>query len=304
MAYQNDTYFAGDEIRSNQMKTIFLLIIMLGIIWGLAWMLGMLIGNVTFGLKIGFLVCIIIIPLEMMAASFCIMTLTDCLPLNLNNEKEKQVLDLVQGLSIAAGLSRVPDVYLIKSNIPNALTAGWNEDSAFIAVTSELIEQMDRQELEAIIGHEIAHIVHRDIQVTQMALALNSGILILAIAIKYVALLLGVTSRNIYIKIAFFILFLLIYPLSQLTSLLLFFSISRSREYSADALSVRLCSYSNGLVNALKKLEKTTQKYTDDQIDALGGKELESLYFYFGDATAFSTHPSIKDRIHKCSNMY
>lgn len=295
---------ASEEVRSNFNKTVFLLCAMVVCIFGLSWMLGELLENVTLGLKIGFLVCLIVIPLEMMAARFAIISLTGCVPLNLRNPAEKRILNIVQGLSISAGLKKAPDVYLIETSIPNAFAAGWNEDSSFIGITTGLADMMDDQELSGVVAHEISHIVHRDIMICQMSIALNSAMLLLAIMIRWVSLFCAARTRDASLRIFFWLLFFFIYPISALVGFLLCMAISRKREFAADALAVRLCSYNEGLARALEKIKEEYSHFDTDEINELGGKEVECLYFYFPIDSLFSTHPDTDERIRRLRAMY
>lgn len=297
-------FLAEEEVRLNFWKTIILLLLMIACIFGISWFLGKLCSNVTLGLKIGFLVCIIIIPLELMFAKFAIVSLTGCVPLDLNNPAERRLQNIVEGISISAGLRKVPDVYLLETMIPNAFAAGWNEQSALIGITTGLADMMDDQELEGVIAHEISHIVHHDTMICQMALALNSGILILCLFIRWVSMFCAVRSRDLISQVIFWLLFIFIYPFGVLAGLILCAAISRKREFSADAFAVRLCSYNEGLARALEKLKEATPAYGKKEIDELGGGELECLFFYFPEDSLLSTHPPIEERITKLRNMY
>ena len=304
MSYSNNIRIAADEVAANFRKSILLLFLLCLLFFGLACLLGYLVNDMDFGIKTGFLVCLIVVPLELMSAKFCITSNTNCSELDLNDPKQKELLNIVQGISIAAGLSRVPDVYIIENPIPNAFAAGWNEDSAYIGVTTGLLELLDRQELEGVIGHEVSHIMNRDIQLTQTALALNTAIVILATIIKFISIITAFFSRGDFQKlIVSLLMFIFIKPLAVLVSFIIVMCISRTREYAADAQAVRLCSYKDGLITALKKLSQQ-KKYTADDIESLGGQSYEYLYFTFFDDCLFSTHPDIKKRIERLEETY
>lgn len=305
MQVSSQILLAGEEVRSNYHKTIFLLCTMIACIFGLSWLLGEIFNDIELGLKIGFLVCLIVIPLELMAARFTIVSLTGCVPLDLNNPAEVRLLKIVQGISISAGLSKVPDVYLIETDIPNAFAAGWNEDSAFIGITTGLADMLDDQELSGVIAHEVSHIVHRDIMICQLSIALNTAMLVLAVIIRWVSFLAAlIRSRNNFIAPLFWLLFLCIYPITAFVGLLFFMAISRKREFAADAMAVRLCSYNEGLARALEKIQKACPKLDDEEIETLGGKKVDCLYFHFPTSSLFSTHPDTNERIRRLRSMY
>ncbi len=303
--YTNDKIrIASEEVRSNFKKTVILFLFMIGCIFGLSWLLGELLNDVELGMKIGFLVCIIVIPIEMMAARFAIISLAGCTPLDLTNPAEKRLLTITEGLAISAGLKKCPDVYLIESKIPNAFASGWNEKSAFIGITTGLADMMDDQELEGVIAHEISHIVHRDIMICQMVLALNTALLILAFAVRWVSLFCAVRAKDALTQIVCWLLFYLTYPFTVLIGLLLCMAISRKREFAADALAVRLCSYNEGLARALEKLSIGHPKYNKEIIDELGGREMECLYFYYPSGGLLSSHPRSGERVRRLRAMY
>jgi heat shock protein HtpX len=97
---------------------------------------------------------------------------------------------------------------------------------------------------------------------------------------------------------------LLIRPLAMLFGALLQSAISRQREYAADAVAVRLCSYNEGLARALEKLSGD-REYSPKDIESLGSKQLASMYIHFPSVNElFSTHPPIGDRVRRLRNMY
>lgn len=290
---------AAEEVRSNFIKTVVLLLTMVGIIVILSWLLGNLINNPEIGWKIGFLACFVVVPIELMSAKFMITTLSGCYQLNKDDPKEQEVARIVDNIAISAGLRRTPEVYVMETSIPNAFAAGWSEDSAYIVVTDGLLERLNRQELEGVIAHEVAHIIHRDIMITNLAISLNTAIFLLSICVKVASLIVAVRSRNIFALL----LFLLIQPITFIISCLLFAGISQKREFAADAFAVRLCSYNQGLITALEKLSHESQ-YSEDQIDELGGKQMEALYFHYPVDSLFSTHPPIEERIERLKHTY
>ena len=294
-----EIWLAAEEVRSNFIKTVMLLLSMVGVIVLLSWLLGTLINNPVIGWKIGFLACFVVIPIELMCAKFMITSLSGCYQINPEVPKELEVLRIVENISISAGLQKTPEVYVMETDIPNAFAAGWNEDSAYIVVTDGLLARLNRQELEGVIAHEIAHVIHRDIMITNMAISLNTAIFLLSICVRIASLIVAVKSRNIFALLLFFI----IQPTTFIISCLLFAGISQKREFAADAMAVRLCSYNQGLISALSKLSRQ-ESYSDDQIDELGGKHMEALYFHYPSDSIFSTHPPIEERIERLKHTY
>ncbi|MBO5695031.1 MAG: M48 family metalloprotease [Lentisphaeria bacterium] len=304
---------ASEEVRANYIKTLVLLVLMAACIVGLSWLLGDLLGDLELGLTIGGIVCVVVIPLELLFAKFAVIHLTGCKRANPNNLQQRRIIQLVEGLALSAGLPKVPDVYIMNTDIPNAFAAGWGPDSAMVAVTQGLADMMDDQELEGVIAHEIAHIVHRDVMVCQIAASMQTAMLVLAEVIQwvgyFVAIFASTRSRsdrdddNGKEVIAGLLVYLLIKPVTWFISTILTMSISRKREYAADAFAVRLCSYNEGLARALEKLSGDAPRYNGEIADALGGNAVAPMYIYYPLDSLFSTHPSTKERIRRLRNM-
>ena len=304
---------ASEEVRANYIKTVVLLVLMAACIVGLSWLLGDLLGDLELGLTIGGIVCVVVIPLELLCAKFAVIHLTGCKRANPNNLQQRRIIQLVEGLALSAGLPKVPDVYIMNTDIPNAFAAGWGPDSAMVAVTQGLADMMDDQELEGVIAHEIAHIVHRDVMVCQIAASMQTAMLVLAEVIQwvgyFVAIFASTRSRsdrdddNGKEVIAGLLVYLLIKPVTWFISTILTMSISRKREYAADAFAVRLCSYNEGLARALEKLSGDAPRYNGEIADALGGNAVAPMYIYYPLDSLFSTHPSTKERIRRLRNM-
>jgi heat shock protein HtpX len=167
--------------------------------------------------------------------------------------------------------------------------------------------------LEGVIAHEIAHIVHRDVMVCQIAASMQTAMLVLAEVIQwvgyFVAIFASTRSRsdrdddNGKEVIAGLLVYLLIKPVTWFISTILTMSISRKREYAADAFAVRLCSYNEGLARALEKLSGDAPRYNGEIADALGGNAVAPMYIYYPLDSLFSTHPSTKERIRRLRNM-
>ncbi len=174
---------------------------------------------------------------------------------------------------------------------------------------------MNDQELEGVIAHEIAHIVHRDVMVCQVAAAMQAAMMVLAEIIQWVGYMIAIVAAtrgrsddrddndNGNSVLVGLLIYLLIKPVTWLISTLLAMSISRKREYAADAFAVRLCSYNEGLASALEKLSDDAPRYNQDIADELGGNAIAPMYIYYPLSSLFSTHPSTGERIRRLRNM-
>lgn len=280
--------------------------------------------NSCAGIFIGVLVTIVVVPLNLLTSKFFIMMSTKGKLIDVNNPNHMRAKNLVEGLAIAAGLSTIPEIYILPTKIPNAFAGGFSPRTAYIGITQGLLDMMDDLELEGVIAHEMSHIAQYDVLISTVAVSLFSVAIILGDMLYRLAWFnRGGNNRrrstdnsadntNSNLGYIVFILSIAAVVLSwfiRLIGNLVNLSISRKREYVADANAVRLCGYSNGLVSALTKLSNQSNNciYTKKDIDELGGQNLIGLYIFNPTkaiANLFSTHPPIEDRIARLKVMY
>jgi len=195
----------------------------------------------------------------------------------------------------------MPRIYIIPGDSPNAFATGRNPEHAVVAVTEGLLKLMNRDELEGVLAHELAHVKNRDILIGSIAATMAGAIMILANMARWSAFLGGGSSSDnqgggrglggiglIAMSI-----------LAPLAAMLIQMAISRSREYHADASGAEFAGHPNGLANALKKLGTYTKRLPMQAspqtahmfiVNPLSGRSLMSL---------FSTHPPLEERIER-----
>ncbi len=166
--------------------------------------------------------------------------------------------NLVEGLCIAAGLPK-PRLYVVDDPAPNAFATGRNPKHAALAVTTGLLEQMNRVELEGVLAHELSHVKNYDILVTTIAITAVGAIALMADLGMRFMWFGGRSGRRdnndsgslglILVVLAFALLIL-----APFAAQLMQFAMSRRREFLADASGVQLTRYPPGLISALKKL--------------------------------------------------
>lgn len=226
--------------------------------------------------------------------------------IDLNVPEEKQLFNVVKEISIAAGLP-MPKIYIFPEDSPNAFATGRDEYHSSIAVTDGLLWTMNREELQGVIAHEMAHIRNRDILTMTITSALLGAIILLsdwARRMLFVGSSRSSKSRkngssNIILLIIFIILIIIAPIIAQLLAL----AVSRAREYMADAGSVEFTRNPNALANALEKIAH----HADQRVDKA---TLGTAHLFFSDplnrklnnkesffAELFSTHPPIYKRI-------
>ncbi|MCR5260707.1 MAG: M48 family metallopeptidase [Candidatus Gastranaerophilales bacterium] len=215
--------------------------------------------------------------------------------------------NVVEEMSIAAGLPKPPEIYVIDTAMPNAFATGLNPKKAAIAVTTGLLVELDRDELQAVVAHEIAHIVNRDTMYMIFAGVMIGTIVFLSeLGLRFMRN--GFRSKRCRgggkgdLIILVVCLFLMI--LAPILAQLLYFSISQRREYLADACAVQYTRYPQGLATALAKISGSLYMFRDaDKITSAMyivhpldyEKRYKSTYSMFGNA--FSTHPPTEKRI-------
>ena len=230
---------------------------------------------------------------------------------NAKSLADRQIYNVVEELKIAAGLRYMPKIYVIEADYMNAFASGYSEQSALIAITRGLIEKLERDELQAVIAHELTHIRHHDIKLTLMASVL-SNIMLIAIDFLFYSMLFSDRRRRDEEgdNRLFLVVIIMRYLLPLLTMLLLLY-LSRTREYMADAGAVELTREHTALAKALIKISGDHEDNKEKYAALYGGTSHENvrLAAYIFDpgeagiklqqsiAGVFSTHPSLKSRL-------
>jgi len=186
----------------------------------------------------------------------------------------QQLYDVVEEMKIASGLEKMPDIYIIDDSSLNAFATGRDPDHAAVSITSGLLQKLNRDELQGVIGHELSHIKHRDVLLMSMCSVLLGTIVILSFYASRMMMFGAIfggggggggrrgSSKNSGggggAAIIILILAILLMILAPLFAQLIYFAISRKREYLADASSALYTRYPEGLASALEKLEQST----------------------------------------------
>jgi heat shock protein HtpX len=212
-------------------------------------------------------------------------------------------------MTIASGLPKMPDIYIVNDRALNAFATGRNPDKAAVTVTSGLLENLNRDELQGVVAHEIGHIKNRDVLLMTISSVMLGAIVIIS---TYATRIMfwgggGKRSNNREGGGAFQMILLavglVLLILAPLFAQLIYFAISRKREYLADASSALYTRYPEGLASALEKLGgsnipvKSANKATAPMyINEPFGKK-QSLNSWM------STHPPIADRVRVLRSM-
>jgi heat shock protein HtpX len=193
----------------------------------------------------------------------------------------------------------VPKVYIIPTKAPNAFATGRNVEHAAVAATEGLLEILTEEELEGVIGHEMAHILNKDMLIGTIAATFAGAIGILAAIARWGAIFGGYGGRDNNRGGGIGLLAAAI--VAPLVALIIQMAISRQREYKADAESGRLTGKYRQLASALAKLHKSPIRLNLDRRPATAHLMIANPLSGRGLSSLFSTHPPVEKRI---ENLY
>jgi heat shock protein HtpX len=192
----------------------------------------------------------------------------------------------------------MPRVYMLPEEAPNAFATGRNPQHAAVAVTAGLMRLLNDEELEGVLGHELAHVRNRDILIGSVAATLASAVMVLASMARFAAIFGG--GRSDDREGANPLALLATALLAPFAAMLIQMAVSRSREYQADASGAEMTHNPYALASALGKLD-TYAKRIPMQTAAPASSHLFIVKPFTGAAlqNLFSTHPPIAERIRR-----
>ncbi|MGZ9835467.1 zinc metalloprotease HtpX [Streptococcus sp. V940] len=295
------------QIASNKRKTWLLLIVFFLLLAIVGYAFGFLFmnsgfGGVTIAMIIGFIYALTMI----FQSTEIVMSMNGAREVDRN--EEPVLYHVVEDMAMVAQIP-MPRVYVIDDPGLNAFATGSNPQNAAVAVTSGLLDIMNREELEAVIGHEVSHIRNLDIRISTIAVALASAITLLS-SMAGRMMWWGGASRSRRnsdrdsggLEVIMLVISLLAIVLAPLAATLVQLAISRQREFLADASSVELTRNPQGMINALLKLENSQPMthHVDDASSALYINDPQKPGFL---KKLFYTHPPISERIERLKHM-
>ncbi|UCH24688.1 MAG: M48 family metallopeptidase [Trueperaceae bacterium] len=225
-----------------------------------------------------------------------------------NRDEHRYLVNITEAVSIGAGVPR-PKLYVIDSEAPNAFATGRDPNHGVVVVTTGLIALLDRQELEGVIAHELAHVKNYDILLMSL-LAATVGAIVLLRDIVFRSMRFGGRryrsagggSRGGKSQMVVFVLLALLMILAPVLAVALRMAVSRRREYLADATGAYITRNPEGLARALEKL----LEYRGAPLAVSEG--LRHMLFVnpvraLNAANIFATHPPLEDRIDRLRRM-
>jgi heat shock protein HtpX len=304
-------------IRANKRNSIFLMVIMAVVLLLLGFVIGMAFFGQEggfFGLMIATAIWLILMLISLSSGDQILLSASHAMPVT--HEVHPQLFNVVEEMKIAAGLPAMPKIYIINDHAPNAFATGRNPKNASVAVTAGLLARLNRDELQGVIGHEISHIVHRDILfVTLAGIMLGSIVLLSQVFLRgmFYGSMTGSQRRcssggrgGGQAQLVMLIIAIVAAVLAPIMAYLLYFALSRQREYLADAGSARLTRYPEGLASALEKIaaDPSPQLAAVNKVTApmyIVNPFKRKSQMKLSDLT--STHPPTSERIRILRNM-
>ena len=301
-----------EQIAANKRKTV--LLIVLAIVF--TGLIGWLIGYLFFAGGTAGLVIAVVLAAALSLGSYFFgdkVVLTSTGAKKVTPEQEPRLHNVVEGLAIAAGVPK-PEVYVVPEVAPNAFATGRDPQHSSIAVTQGLLQIMDRVELEGVIGHEMSHVLDRDILIGTIVATVVGAAILLSEIFTRTWFWGGGGRRNNnsggdagVLGLILFAVGIVLLILAPLAGQLIKLSVSRNREYLADAQGVLLTRYPPGLISALQKIadaphamraaNNATAHLWLEQPSRVPGKDTSTI------ERLFSTHPPIQDRIKRLQEM-
>ncbi len=216
----------------------------------------------------------------------------------IERESHPQIYNLVEEVCLAGGL-KLPKIAIVQDSAPNAFATGRNPDHAVIAFTTRILEVMDREELQGVIAHEMAHVANRDTLVSAVAATTAGAIAILSDLLTRMMFFGGMGNRddreNNQNPIAL-VVSILVLILAPIAALLLKSAISRKREALADATAISFTRNPSGLRKALEVLQSDTT-VVRQKSNAVAHIWIESPLDARSVSKLFATHPPLEERI-------
>jgi heat shock protein HtpX len=299
-----------EQIRSNQARSVILVIGMGILLLFVGYMLGFaFLDDGIAGLVIAFLVWGIMNLVAYFQGDSILLSLAQAK--KITRDDHPRLYNIVEEMKISSGLEKMPDIYITDDPALNAFATGRDPKNASLCVTSGLLQNLNRDELQGVVGHEISHIRNRDVLLMAMCSVLLGTIVILAWYGSRFMLFGGMgrsrrdsSSGGGGAQLIIIIIALVLMILAPIMAQLIYFAVSRKREYLADASSALYTRYPMGLASALEKISSSTVQLKSAN-QATAPMYILNPFRKKGRAASdlTSTHPPISERIRILRSM-
>jgi heat shock protein HtpX len=270
--------------------------ILLGALTGLLMLIGGVLGGPN-GVVIAFVFAAVMNFVSYWFSDKMVLRAYNAQPLDPSSAPELYgiVTELAQSAKIPT-----PRLYLIDTDTPNAFATGRNPRHAAVAVTRGIMRICSRDELKGVLGHELSHVINRDILTSSIAATLAGAIMMIASFLRWGAIF-GLGGRDD--ERGGFLELIVMAILAPVAASLIQLAISRTREYQADASGAALTHHPLYLASALRKLETANERIPMDAGPATAHLFIVNPLSAEGLTRLFSTHPPIEERIRRLERM-
>ena len=300
-----------EQIAANKRKTVLLIFGAIVLLGAVGYALGLWAGSGIYGL-VGAVALAIVLSLGSFFGGDRLV-LASTRAREATPQEQARLHNIVEGLSIAAGIPK-PRVYVIPEQAPNAFATGRNPEHSSVAVTEGLLATMNRVELEGVIGHELSHVVDRDILVGTVVATLVGAVVLISEFFMRSWWWGGVRGRRGGdrggggLEAIIFAVGLALLVLAPIIGQIVRLAVSRQREFLADAQGALLTRYPPGLASALRKIGAASGIPMHSANNATAHLWLNQPSRIQGEGMGpleklFSTHPPIEERIRRLEEM-
>jgi len=310
-----------EQIRSNKRKSVVLVTVMALLLMALGFFAGSAFvppiesaagpgryAGGIFGLMVAMCIWLVLSLTAYFGGSGILMASSKAHPIQ--KQDHPQLYNVVEEMTIASGLSKMPKIFVIDDMALNAFATGRSPDKAAIAVTAGLLGKLNRDQLQGVVAHEMSHIYNRDVLfMTMIGVMVGSIVMLADVFLRSLWYSGGGRRRSRYsskgggqAQLVFMAIAVVMAILAPLLAQIIYFAASRRREYLADARAALLTRYPEGLASALEAISvdptplasanrTTAPMYIDNPIKK---RSLSALT---------STHPPIKERVRILRSM-
>lgn len=297
-----------DLIRANKRNSFLLIIVIAILLLVVGYAIGAAYGFGIGGLGIAGIIVIVMSLVSYFSGGKIILSISKAK--EIEKKDNPQLWNVVEEMCIAGGVP-LPRIYIIDDSAPNAFATGRNPENGVVAITTGLLEKLNRDELQGVMAHEISHIRNYDILFSMM----------IGIMVGCIAMFCDIFLRSVFwgghgrrrrnnreggggAQAIMMVLALLLAIFAPIFAKALQLAVSRQREYLADASAVELTRYPEGLANALKKISG------DQEVLEVANRATQHLYiinpiksFEKRASSMFSTHPSVDERVNRLMSI-
>ena len=296
-----------EQIRFNQIRSVVLVVLMGAVLLVLGYFIGLIfVNNAITGLIIALVVWGIMNLIAFFQGDSILLSMAGAK--KIGPQDHPRLFNVVEEMKIASGLPYMPDIYIIDDTAMNAFATGRDPKHTAVAITSGLLDKLNRDELQGVIGHEMSHIKNRDVLLMVLCSILLGSIVILSYFASRILFFSSMTGGNRRssssgggggaAQLIILAVGLILMILAPIFAQLIYFAISRKREYLADASSALYTRYPEGLASALEKLQNNTTPVKKAN-KATAPMYISNPFYKKGMSvnSLLSTHPPLEDRI-------